>query len=103
MNSQKVRQHGFKDQRLRYALRMTGFAVVLLSTFFLMRSITLDPIVNGFFAVSAGLGFVILVAGWIPTRKPVHQPAAVLRNGSRFDQPMRVPVPAWQPTVKRVQ
>jgi hypothetical protein len=99
MDIQKVYRHGSPDQRLRYALRATGFAVVLASTFFLMKSITLDPVINGFFAVSAGLGFVILVAGWIPARPAVVRYPATYRP--RYPRPTGAP--AFEPAVKRAR
>lgn len=75
-----------QDQLLRYALRVLGLAVVLGSTFFLMKSITLDPVVNGLFGISAGLGFIILVAGWMPGERPVRRLA---------------PTPALEPVAHR--
>ena len=103
MNASKVQQPAGADQRLRYALRAMGFAVVLFSTFFLMRSITLDPVMNGFFAVSAGLGFVILVAGWMPGHARVATRATSYRPASVVQRPAHVPAPVLQPVVKRVR
>ena len=102
MNARKVHQDRSNDQRLRFALRMTGLAVVLFSAFFLMRSITLDPAINGFFAVSGGLGFMILVAGWLPTREPVASSpkTTTLRPAAR---PSPVPAPVFQPVVERIR
>jgi hypothetical protein len=90
-----------RDRRLRYALRATGFAVVLASMFFLMKSITLDPVVNGFFAVSAGIGFLILIAGWIPGRPEVVRYTTTYRP--RYPRPAAAPkgAPAFEPVVER--
>lgn len=109
MDTQKVRRSRSNEQRLRYALRATGFAVVLASTFFLMKSITLDPVANGFFAVSAGLGFLILVAGWLPVRdavihepilrQPVVRQTTTYRPVSHTPRPSRTP--AFQPALER--
>ncbi len=98
MDTQKVHHSAGKDQRLRLALRLTGFAVVLGSTFFLMRSITLDPVANSFFAVSAGLGFLILVAGWIPPKVETVRTTTTYRR--RFDDRLGG-VPALQPVAER--
>ena len=81
-----------------------GFLVVLGSMFFLMKSITLDPVVNGFFGVSAGLGFLILIAGWIPSREPTAAritpgTTTTYRRSSHSGRPTGQPV--FQPVYER--
>lgn len=107
-NTHTPRQVSKRDLRLLYTLRVAGFAVVLISTFLLMKSITLDPVANNFFGVSAVLGFLILLAGWVPLPtptgpNPVTQPVTPPQTTTyRPVRPVRsTSTPAFQPAMDR--